>query len=64
MMTFIKNSRAVTCPYTKNLGMWYVLEHVKKVAEVAYIIADNTGKNTYDVSTMMYRIMRGPDPKV
>ena len=63
-MTFIKNSRTVTCPYTKNLGRWHVFEHVKKVAEVAYIIADNTGKNTYDVSTMIYRIMRGPDPKV
>ena len=43
MMTFIKNSRAVTCPYTKNLGMWYVFEHDKKVVEVAYIIADNIG---------------------
>ena len=64
MMTFIKNSRVVTCPHTKNLGMWHVFEHVKKVVEVAYIIADNTGKNTYDVSTMIYRIMRGPDPKV
>ena len=44
--------------------MRHVFEHVRKVAEVAYIIADNTGKNTYNVSTMMYRIMRGPDPKV
>ena len=64
MMTFIKNSRAITRPYTKNLGIQYVFEHVKKVAEVAYIIANNTGKNTYGVNALIYHIMRGPDPKV
>ncbi len=60
----VKNSRAVTRPYTKNLGMRHVFEHVRKVAEVAYIIADNTGKNTYGVNALMYSTMRGPDPKV
>ncbi len=44
--------------------MRYVFEHARKVAEVAYIIADNTGKNTYGVNALMYRTMRGPDPKV
>ncbi len=63
MVASVKNSRAVTRPYAKNLGMQHVFEHVRKVTEVAYIIADNTGKNTYDVSTMIYRTMRGPDPK-
>ncbi|MYH03519.1 MAG: transposase [Cenarchaeum sp. SB0675_bin_21] len=64
MMALVKNSRAITRTYTKNLGMQYVFEHVRKVAEVAYIIADNTGKNTYGVNALMYRTMRGPDPKV
>ncbi len=64
MMALVKNSRAITRTYTKNLGMRHVFEHVRKVAEVAYIIADNTGKNAYGVNALMYRIMRGPDPKV
>ncbi len=64
MMTFIKNSRAVTRPYTKNLDIQYVFEHVRKVAEVAYVIANNTGKNTYDVDALIYHTMRGPNPKV
>ena len=64
MMALVKNGRAVTRPYTKNLGMRHVFEHVRKVAEVAYIIANNTGRNTYGVNALMYRIMRGPDPKV
>ena len=63
LMALVKNSRAITRPYTKNLGIQYVFEHVKKVAEVAYIIANNTGKDTYGVNALMYRIMRGPDPK-
>ncbi len=64
MMAFVKNNRAVTRPYTKNLGMRHVFEHVRKVAEVAYIIADNAGKNTYGINALMYSTMRGPDPKV
>ncbi len=64
VMAFIKNSRAVTRPYTKNLGIQYVFEHVKKVAEVAYIIANNTGRNTYDVDELIYHTMRGSNPKV
>ncbi|MYH04719.1 MAG: transposase [Cenarchaeum sp. SB0675_bin_21] len=64
MMALVKNSRAITRTYTKNLGMRHVFEHVRKVAEVAYIIANNTGRNTYGVNALMYRIMRGPDPKV
>ncbi|MYL11736.1 MAG: hypothetical protein F4010_06280, partial [Cenarchaeum sp. SB0669_bin_11] len=63
-MALVKNSRAITRTYTKNLGMRHVFEHVRKVAEVAYIIADNTGKDTYGVNALMYRTMRGPDPKV
>ena len=64
MMALVKNSRAITRQYTKNLGMRHVFEHVRKVAEVAYIIANNTGKNTYGVNALMYSIMRGLDPKV
>ncbi|MYB30672.1 MAG: hypothetical protein F4Y18_06525 [Cenarchaeum sp. SB0663_bin_5] len=60
MMALVKNSRAVTRPYTKNLGMRHVFEHVRKVAEVAYIIANNTGKDTYGVNALMYSTMRGP----
>ena len=63
MMTSVKNSRAVTHPYAKKLGMQHVFEHVRKVAEVAYIIANNTGKDTYGVNALMYSTMRGPDPK-
>ncbi|MYB30747.1 MAG: hypothetical protein F4Y18_06930 [Cenarchaeum sp. SB0663_bin_5] len=57
----VKNSRAITRPLTKNLGMRHVFEHVRKVA---YIIANNTGKDTYGVNALMYSTMRGPDPKV
>ncbi len=64
MVASVKNSRTITRPYAKNLGMRHVFEHVRKVAEVAYIIANNTGKNTYGVSAMIYSTMRGPDPKV
>ncbi len=41
-----------------------MFEHVKKVAEVAYIMAHSTGKNTYDVDVLIYHTMRGSDPKV
>ncbi len=64
IVTSVKNSRAITRPLTKNLGMRHIFGHVRKVAEVAYIIANNTGKDTYGVNALMYRTMRGPDPKV
>ena len=64
MVASVKNSRTITHPYAKNLGMRYVFGHVRKVTEVAYIIANNTGKDTYGVNALMYSTMRGPDPKV
>ncbi|MYH04496.1 MAG: transposase [Cenarchaeum sp. SB0675_bin_21] len=64
IVSSVKNSRAVTRPYAKNLDMWHVFGHVRKVAEVAYIIANNTGKDTYGVNALMYSTMRDPDPKV
>ncbi len=63
-MTTVKNNRAVTRQYTKHLDIQHVFKHVRKVAEVAYIIANNTGKDNYGVSTLMYRMVRGSDPKV
>ncbi len=44
--------------------MQHVFKHVKMVAEIAYIIANNTGKDTFGVSTLMYRTVRGSDAKV
>ncbi len=60
----VKNNRAITRQYTKDLEMQHVFDHVKNVAEVAYVIANSTGKDTYGVSTLMYRMVRGSDPKI
>lgn len=64
MLTFIKNSRAATRPYAKNLDMQHAFEHVRKVTEVAYIMAHGTGKNACDVGALMCHAMRSSDPKV
>lgn len=62
-MTFTKDGRAATRPYTKNLDIQHVFEHVRKVTKVACVVADNTGKNAC-VDALIYRTMRGSDPKV
>ncbi len=64
LVTTVKNSRAITRQYTKDLKMQHVFKHVKMVAEIAYIIANNTGKDTYGVDALIYHTMRGSDAKV